>query len=177
MRYFSPRLKHTRTAAVDGTDEPSSSFFQMPNKKRCVDFGSVDVYSFEFRQSCDTVPSEGGIPLGKSLVKFKIDSILGMEDKHHDVKHYPSYRDFQRERFAEQKEKYSLDSSIMGYNKRRRRQQHSTDLIDHFPVKHRSSKNEPSTSAGINHTLSSKWTTSDEDAEVSDEYSINIYSE
>lgn len=24
-----------------------------------------------------------------------------MEDKHHDVKHYPSYRDFQRERFAE----------------------------------------------------------------------------
>lgn len=82
-------MKHTRTAAVDGTDEPSETGQSLqPNKKLRVDFGSVDVYSFNFTQSYDTVPSEGDIP-------------LGMEDKHHEVRHYESYRDFQRERFAE----------------------------------------------------------------------------
>lgn len=73
---------------MDGTDNPSE-FGQslQPNKKLRVDFGSVDVYSFNFTQSYDTVPSEG--------------VSLGMEDKHHEVRHYESYRDFQRERFVE----------------------------------------------------------------------------
>ncbi|KAI6183249.1 Cysteine/serine-rich nuclear protein 3-like protein [Aphelenchoides bicaudatus] len=108
LRPKRPRLKHTRTAAVDGTDNPSE-FGQslQPNKKLRVDFGSVDVYSFNFTQSYDTVPSEG--------------VSLGMEDKHHEVRHYESYRDFQRERFVENTaNKHSLDSMTMAGNKRRR---------------------------------------------------------
>jgi hypothetical protein len=98
--YFRPRLKHTRTAAVDGTDEPPELNHNLqPNKKQRVDFGSVDVYSFNFTQSYDTIPTEGGIP-------------IGMEDKHHEVRHYESYRDFQRERFAENVSACSLSLLI-----------------------------------------------------------------